>query len=54
MNDKAQADAALAALNGKQVGGRALTVNEARPREERGARPPGGGGGNRKFAQGRW
>lgn len=55
MNDKAQADAALAALNGKQVGGRALTVNEARPREERGARPSGGGaGGNRKFAQGRW
>jgi cold-inducible RNA-binding protein len=52
MNDKAQADAALAALNGKQVGGRALTVNEARPREERGARPPGGG--DRKFAQGRW
>jgi RNA recognition motif-containing protein len=55
MNDKAQADAALAALNGKQVGGRALTVNEARPREERGPRSPGGGGGDRKFAsQKRW
>jgi cold-inducible RNA-binding protein len=54
MNDKAQADAALAALNGKQVGGRALTVNEARPREERGPRS-GGGGGDRKFAsQKRW
>jgi cold-inducible RNA-binding protein len=53
MNDKAQADAALAALNGKQVGGRALTVNEARPREERGGARPSGGG-NRKFAQGRW
>jgi cold-inducible RNA-binding protein len=53
MNDKAQADAALAALNGKQVGGRALTVNEARPREERG--PRSGGGGDRKFAsQKRW
>jgi len=38
MNDKAQADAALAALNGKEVSGRALTVNEARPREERGGR----------------
>jgi len=36
------AQAAIAALNGKNVDGRALTVNEARPREER---PPGGGGG---------
>ena len=55
MNDKAQADAALAALNGKQVGGRALTVNEARPREERGGSRSGGGGGDRKFAsQKRW
>jgi RNA recognition motif-containing protein len=53
MNDKAQADAALAALNGKQVGGRALTVNEARPREERGPRAPGGGN-NRQFASKRW
>jgi cold-inducible RNA-binding protein len=35
MNDKAQADAAMAALNGKEVGGRALNINEARPREER-------------------
>jgi cold-inducible RNA-binding protein len=35
MNDKAQADAALAALNGKELAGRALTVNEARAREER-------------------
>jgi RNA recognition motif-containing protein len=54
MNDKAQADAALSALNGQQVAGRALTVNEARPREDRGARPSGSGNGNRKFAQGRW
>src|SRR5476651_550557 len=39
--------AAINALNGKQVGGRALTVNEARPREERGGgggRSGGGGG----------
>jgi cold-inducible RNA-binding protein len=35
MNDKAQADAALAALNGQDLHGRPLTVNEARPREER-------------------
>jgi len=37
-----EAEAAIAALNGQEHGGRALTVNEARPREER---PRGGGGG---------
>jgi cold-inducible RNA-binding protein len=41
MGDKTQADAAMAALNGKEVGGRTLTVNEARAREER-PRAPGG------------
>jgi len=35
MSDKAQAEAAMAALNGKELAGRALTVNEARAREER-------------------
>ena len=35
MADKAQAEAAMAALNGKELAGRALTVNEARAREER-------------------
>jgi cold-inducible RNA-binding protein len=35
---------AIAALNGREVEGRALTVNEARPRSERGG---GGGGGGR-------
>jgi RNA recognition motif-containing protein len=39
--DGAQADAAIAAINGKNIGGRDLTVNEAKPRESR----PGGGGG---------
>ena len=39
-----EAEAAIAALNGQQHGGRALTVNEARPREDRGG---GGGGGGR-------
>ena len=38
---------AIAALNGMQVGGRALTVNEARPQRERGDRK-GGFGGDRK------
>jgi len=37
------ADQAIAALNGTQLDGRALTVNEAKPREDRG----GGGGGGR-------
>ncbi|MGA2632113.1 MAG: RNA-binding protein [Terriglobia bacterium] len=38
---------AITALNGKDFGGRALTVNEARPKPERssGFRPGGGGGG---------
>jgi len=37
------AQAAISALNGQDLGGRSLTVNEARPREER----SGGGGGGR-------
>ena len=36
-----EAQAAIATLNGKEMGGRSITVNEARPRAERG---PGGGG----------
>ena len=35
MGDNAEASAAMTALNGKEVGGRTLTVNEARAREER-------------------
>jgi cold-inducible RNA-binding protein len=35
MNDTTEASAAIGALNGKEVSGRALTVNEARAREER-------------------
>ena len=42
MSSDAEAQAAIAALNGKENGGRALTVNEAKPREDR---PRGGGGG---------
>jgi RNA recognition motif-containing protein len=45
MASKEEADAAITALNGVDLHGRALTVNEARPREERGG--GGGGGGNR-------
>ena len=44
MGNQTEAEAAIAALNGRELQGRTLTVNEARPREERGA----GGGGNRR------
>jgi len=40
-----EATAAIAALNGQELAGRALTVNEARPREERPRHRSGGGGG---------
>jgi RNA recognition motif-containing protein len=43
MTNADEANNAISALNGRQMNGRALNVNEARPREERG----GGGGGNR-------
>ena len=49
MGSDAEAQAAIAALSGKDVGGRALTVNEAKPREDRGGggRSGYGGGGGR-------
>ena len=45
MGSDDEAQAAITALNGKEVGGRTLTVNEARPRPEGGPRGGGGGGG---------
>ncbi len=50
MPDAAAGDAAIEALNGAQLGGRSLTVNEARPRQPRG----GGGGGGRGGGRDRW
>jgi cold-inducible RNA-binding protein len=47
MGSDTEAQAAIAALNGHEVDGRALTVNEAKPREERPQRSFGGGRGNR-------
>jgi RNA recognition motif-containing protein len=44
MSTAEEAERAISALNGAQIDGRALTVNIARPREDR---PPGGGGGGR-------
>ena len=45
MGSDAEAQAAITALNGQQHDGRTLTVNEAKPREDRGPRGGGGGGG---------
>lgn len=53
INDNAHASAAMTALNGHELNGRALTVNEARPREERPRPGGGGGGGRRSFANNR-
>ncbi len=49
MHDDGHAKAAMSALNLKEIDGRCLTVNEARPREERGG---GGGGGGRGYGGG--
>ena len=52
-SDNAQAQAAMSALGGKDHNGRALTVNEARPRPEgggnRGGGFGGGGGGRNRY-----
>jgi RNA recognition motif-containing protein len=48
MNSDAEAQAAIDALNGAQIGGRTLTVNEARPKPGGG----GGGGGGRGYGGG--
>jgi len=45
MESKAEAEAAINALNGTELKGRSLTVNEARPRTDRPPRGGGGGGG---------
>lgn len=48
MGSDAEAQAAIQAFHGRELDGRALTVNEARPREDRPA-GGGGGGGGRNF-----
>jgi RNA recognition motif-containing protein len=58
MSSKEEGQAAIAQFNGKDLNGRNLTVNEARPREDRGGRGGGGGrggfgGGNRGGGGGR-
>jgi len=50
MTDAAEADKAIAALNGTDLGGRPLTINEAKPKTDR--PKGGGGGGGRRFGGG--
>ncbi len=52
MESSEDAEKAIEAINGKDIGGRTLKVNEARPREENNSRGPrrgGGGGGQRRY-----
>ena len=48
MTNASEADKAIATLNGTDLGGRTLTINEAQPKSER----PRGGGGGRRFGGG--
>ncbi|MFT3783615.1 MAG: RNA-binding protein [Nibricoccus sp.] len=52
MGTPEEAKAAAEKLNGTDLGGRTLTVNEARPKEEGAGRSFGGGGGGRGFGGG--
>ena len=49
MANASEADKAIATLNGTDLGGRTLTINEAKPKADR---PRGGGGGGRRFGGG--
>ncbi len=50
MSSAEEAQKAIEGMNGKDMDGRALTVNVAKPREERA--PGGGGGGRREYGGG--
>jgi len=53
MSTSAEARQAIADLNGKTLGGRSITVHEARPPRQGGGRPQGRSSGS-KFGPGRW
>ena len=53
MTNSEEADRAIAALNGTNLGGRALNINEARPKADRGPSGFGGGRGGRGGGSGR-
>jgi len=52
MSSTEEGNAAIQKFNGQEMGGRALNVNEAKPREDRGGRGGGGGGGRGGFGGG--
>ena len=52
MTNNAEGDRAIGGMNGREVNGRALNVNEARPKGEGGGRGFGGSGGGRGFGSG--
>ncbi|HEX6044564.1 MAG TPA: RNA-binding protein [Pyrinomonadaceae bacterium] len=52
MASKEEGESAIAQFNGKEFNGRNLTVNEARPRDDRGSRGGGGGGGRGGYGRG--
>lgn len=52
MTGDAEAERAINSLNGQELDGRNLTINEARPKEDRGGSRAGGGGGGAR--QKRW
>jgi cold-inducible RNA-binding protein len=47
MNNEQEARAAIEGVNGREIDGRTVTVNEARPKTDRAGRGGGGGGGRR-------
>jgi RNA recognition motif-containing protein len=52
MASKEEGESAISQFNGKEFNGRNLTVNEARPREDRGGNRGGGGGGRGGYGGG--
>jgi RNA recognition motif-containing protein len=54
MPDQGEAEAAISGLDGQEIAGRPVKVNEARPRAQRGDRRGGGGGGGRGRDRDRW
>jgi RNA recognition motif-containing protein len=55
MTDRNEASNAIAGLNGSELNGRAMNVNEAQPREQRSGSPAGGNGGyGRQRREPRW
>ncbi len=54
MNTAEEAERAISELNESQLGGRSLTVNEARPKPAFGGGGSGGNGGGRRRTESRW